>query len=45
MAEHGYEAHDISRMLRHADGGAPAQKTYMHPKVRNVDFLDDLLGG
>jgi integrase len=45
MAEQGYEAHDIARMLRHADGGALAQRTYMHPKVRNVDFLDDLLGG
>ncbi len=25
--------------------GAARAKTYMHPKVRNVDFLDDLLGG
>lgn len=44
MAENGYEAHDIARMLRHADGGALAQRTYMHPKVRSVDFLDDALG-
>lgn len=43
MAERGYEAHDIAKMLRHADGGALAQKTYMHPKVRAVDFLDDVL--
>jgi|tagenome__1003787_1003787.scaffolds.fasta_scaffold20985688_2 integrase len=43
MAERGYEAHDIARMLRHADGGALAQRTYMHPKVRAVDFLDDVL--
>jgi integrase len=42
MAEQGYEAHDIARMLRHADGGALAQRTYMHPKVRRVDFLDAL---
>lgn len=40
MAENGYEAHDIARMLRHADGGRLAQQTYMHPKVRSVDFLD-----
>jgi integrase len=45
MAEQGYEAHDIAKMLRHADGGALAQRTYMHPRVRNVDFLDDLFGG
>ena len=45
MAERGYEAHDIARMLRHADGGALAQRTYMHPKVRRVDFLDDALAG
>jgi integrase len=45
MAEQGYEAHDIAKMLRHADGGALAQRTYMHPKVRSVDFLDDVLGG
>lgn len=45
MAEQGYEAHDIAKMLRHADGGALAQRTYMHPKVRNVDFLDDLFRG
>ena len=32
-------------MLRHADGGALAQRTYMHPKVRAVDFLDDVLRG
>jgi integrase len=44
MAEQGYEAHDIAKMLRHADGGALAQRTYMHPKVRNVDVLDDVLG-
>ena len=44
MAERGYEAHDIAWMLRHADGRALAQRTYMHPRVRNVDFLDDLLG-
>jgi hypothetical protein len=43
MAEQGYEAHDIAKMLRHADGGALAQRTYMHPRVRNVDFLDELL--
>jgi integrase len=45
MAERGYEAHDIARMLRHADGGALAQRTYMHPKVRRVDFLDQALVG
>lgn len=45
MAEQGYEAHDIAKMLRHADNGALAQRIYMHPKVRNVDFLDELLGG
>jgi integrase len=45
MAEQGYEAHDIAKMLRHADGGVLAQRTYMHPRVRNVDFLDELLGG
>ena len=44
MAAQGYEAHDIAMMLRHADGGALAQRTYMHPKVRKVDFLDDVLG-
>jgi hypothetical protein len=44
MAEHGYEARDIAKMLRDADGGALAQRTYMHPEVRNVDFLDELLG-
>jgi integrase len=44
MAEQGYEAHDIARMLRHADGGALAQRTYMHPRVRSVDFLDDVMG-
>ncbi len=44
MAEQGYEAHDIARMLRHVDGGALAQRTYMHPKVRTVDFLDAALG-
>jgi integrase len=43
MAEQGYEAHDIARMLRHADGGALAQRTYMHPRVRPVDFLDQAL--
>jgi integrase len=43
MAERGYEAHDIARMLRHADGGALAQRTYMHPKVRAVDFIEDLM--
>jgi integrase len=43
MAEQRYEAHDIARMLRHADGGALAQRTYMHPKVRPVDLLDDAL--
>lgn len=43
MAERGYEAHDIARMLRQADGGALAQRTYMHPRVRAVDFLDDVL--
>jgi hypothetical protein len=31
--------------LAQADGGALAQRTYMHPKVRAVDFLDDLLRG
>jgi hypothetical protein len=45
MAEQGYEAHDIARTLRHADGGALAQRTYMHPKARRVDFLVDVLGG
>jgi hypothetical protein len=45
MAEQGYAAHGIAKMLRHANGGALAQRTYMHPKVRNVDFLDELLGG
>jgi integrase len=45
MAERGYEAHDIARMLRHADGGALAQRTYMHPKVRRIDFLDHTLAG
>jgi integrase len=45
MAERGYEAHDIAKMLRHADGGALAQRTYMHPKVRAVDFVDDMLAG
>ena len=45
MAERGYQAHDIARMLRHADGGALAQKTYMHPKVRAVDFVDHVLSG
>lgn len=45
MAERGYQAADIARMLRHADGGALAQRTYMHPKVRSVDFLDDAIGG
>ena len=44
MAERGYQAHDIANMLRHADGGTLAQRTYMHPKVRAVDFLDDVLG-
>jgi integrase len=43
MAERGYEAHDIARLLRHADGGALAQRTYMHPKVRAVDWLDQAL--
>jgi hypothetical protein len=43
MAERGYQAHDIANMLRQADGGALAQRTYMHPKVRAVDFLDDVL--
>jgi integrase len=42
MAERGYQAHDIAKMLRHAGGGALAQKTYMHPKVRAVDFIDDV---
>jgi hypothetical protein len=27
MAEQGYEAHDIAKMLRHTDGGALAQRT------------------
>jgi integrase len=41
MAESGYNAHDISRILRHADGGRLAQQTYMHPTVKSIDFLDD----
>lgn len=45
MAEQGYEVHDIAKMLRHADGGALAQRIYMHPKVRSVDFLDDAFSG
>ena len=43
MAERGYQAHDIARTLRQADGGALAQRVYMHPKARAVDFLDDVL--
>jgi hypothetical protein len=39
MAERGYQAHDIARMLRHADGGALALKTYIHSKVRSADFV------
>ncbi len=45
MAEQGYEAHDIARTLRHADGGAIAQRIYIQPKIRNVDFLDDAFSG
>lgn len=44
MAEQGYEAHDIAKVLRHADGGALAQRTYMHPAVTPVDFLDNVFG-
>jgi integrase len=45
MAEHGYEAHDIAKALRHADGGRTAQQFYMHPKVRALDFVDKAQGG
>ena len=31
MAERGYQAHDIARTLRQADGGVLAQRIYMHP--------------
>jgi hypothetical protein len=31
--------------LGHADGGVLALKTYIHPKVRAVDFVDDVLAG
>lgn len=44
MAEHGYSAADIARHLGHADGGALALKTYVHPTARRVDFLDSELG-
>jgi integrase len=45
MAERGYGAADIAAMLGHADGGVLALKTYIHPKVRAVDFVDDVLKG
>jgi integrase len=45
MAEQGYGAADIAAMLGHADGGVLALKTYIHPKVRAVDFVDDVLAG
>jgi integrase len=45
MAEHGYGAADIAATLGHADGGVLALKTYIHPKVRAVDFVDDVLAG
>ena len=45
MAEHGYGAADIAATLGHADGGVLALKTYIHPKVRAVDFVDGVLAG
>ena len=45
MAERGYGAADIAALLGHADGGVLALKTYIHPKVRAVDFVDDVLSG
>lgn len=45
MAERGYGAADIAATLGHADGGVLALKTYIHSKVRTVDFVDDVLAG
>jgi hypothetical protein len=45
MAEQGFEGHDIARMLRHAEGGLLAQRTYIHPRARNVDALDQAQSG
>lgn len=44
MAEHGYGPADIAQHLGHADGGALALRTYVHPTARRVDFLDSELG-
>ena len=45
MAERGDGAADIAALLGHADGGLLALKTYIHPKVRAVDFVDDVVAG
>lgn len=44
MAEAGYGPADLARHLGHADGGALALRTYVHPTVRRVDFLDAKFG-
>ena len=44
VAERGYGAADIAAMLGHA-GGVPALKTYIHPKVRPVNFVDGVMSG
>jgi hypothetical protein len=42
-AEGGVGQAGASAMLRHADGGALAQRTYMDPTARAIDFIDDAL--
>jgi integrase len=43
MAATGATSYDIARMLRHADGGRLAQRTYIHGDAPDVAFLDTAL--
>lgn len=43
MAEHGFTAAQIATQLRHADGGVLALRTYVHPELPDVAFIDDII--